>query len=40
MYLAKKYNVSDGSIATWVRKYNTKGYVKRDKRGVKKVHKI
>lgn len=36
MYLAKKYNVSDGSIATWVRKYNTKGYVKRDKRGVKK----
>ena len=30
------YNVSAGSIATWVRKYNTKGYVKRDKRGVKK----
>ena len=35
-YLAKKYNVSDGSIATWVRKYNYKGYVTREKRGIKK----
>lgn len=35
-YLAKKYGVSDGSIATWVRKYNYKGYVTRDKKGVKK----
>ena len=35
-YLAKKYNVSDGSIATWVRKYNYKGYITREKRGVKK----
>ena len=32
-YLAKKYNVSDGSIATWVRRYNYKGYVTRDKAG-------
>lgn len=32
-YLAKKYKVSDGSIATWVRKYNYKGYVTRDKVG-------
>ena len=32
-YLAKKYNVSNGSIATWVRKYTYKGYVNRDKRG-------
>lgn len=35
-YLAKKYGVSDGSIATWVRKYTYKGYVTREKRGVKK----
>ena len=35
-YLSKKYNVSDGSIATWVRKYNYKGYVTRDKQGIKK----
>ena len=35
-YLAKKYGVSDGSIATWVRKYTYKGYVTRDKSGVKK----
>ena len=35
-YLAKKYGVSDGSIATWVRKYNYKGYVTREKRGRRK----
>lgn len=35
-YLAKKYKVSAGSIATWVRKYTHKGYVTRDKQGVKK----
>ena len=35
-YLAKKYDVSDGSIATWVRKYTYKGYVSRNKRGIKK----
>jgi transposase len=35
-YLSKKYNVSEGSIATWVRKYNYKGYVNREKKGVKK----
>ena len=35
-YLAKKYGVSNGSIATWVRKYTYKGYVTRDKRGIKK----
>ena len=32
-YLSKKYDVSDGSIATWVRKYNYKGYVTREKVG-------
>ena len=35
-YLAKKYKVSDGSIATWVRKYNYKGYVTREKKKIKK----
>ena len=35
-YLAKKYNVSKGSIMTWVRKYTYKGYVTRDKQGAKK----
>jgi len=35
-YVAKKYNVSEGSIKTWVRKYTYKGYVTRDKRGIKK----
>lgn len=35
-YLAKKYSVSIGSIKTWVRKYTYKGYVTRDKQGIKK----
>lgn len=35
-YLSKKYDVSDGSIATWIRKYNYKGYVTREKQGAKK----
>ncbi len=35
-FLANKYNVSDGSIKTWVRRYNHKGYVTRDKKGIKK----
>lgn len=35
-YLANKYNVSDGSIATWVRKFDYKGYVNREKKGRKK----
>ena len=35
-YLAKKYVVSTGSIKTWVRKHTYKGYVTRDKRGIKK----
>ena len=35
-YLSKKYKVSDGSIATWVRKYTYKGYITRDKRGRRK----
>ena len=35
-YLSKKYLVPKGSIRTWVRRYTYKGYVTRDKRGVKK----
>ena len=35
-YLAKKYNVSNGSIATWVRRNNYVGSSKRRKQGVKK----
>ena len=35
-YLSKKYNVPYGSVGTWVRKYTYKGYVTRDKVGVKK----
>ena len=35
-YLSKKYLVPEGSIRTWVRRYKYKGYVTRDKRGVKK----
>lgn len=35
-YLAKKYNVSDGSIATWVRRYTYRGTVSRIKHGRKK----
>ena len=35
-YLSKKYLVPEGSIRTWVRRYTYKGYVTRDKRGVKK----
>ena len=35
-YLSKRYLVPEGSIRTWVRRYTYKGYVTRDKRGVKK----
>ena len=35
-YLSKKYLVPEGSIRTWVRRYTYKGYVTRDKRGIKK----
>ena len=35
-YLANKYKVSEGSIKTWVRRYNIKGSVNRDKKGIKK----
>lgn len=35
-YLSKKYEVSDGSIATWVRRYTYRGTVFRIKHGRKK----
>ena len=35
-YLSNKYKVPGGSIMTWVKRYNDKGYVNRDKRGIKK----
>ena len=34
--LSLKYKVPRGSIMTWVKRYNDKGYVSRDKKGVKK----
>ena len=35
-YLSTKYKVPQGSIMTWVKRYNDKGYVNRDKKGIKK----
>ena len=35
-YLSKKYKVPYGSVCTWVKKYRDKGYVTRDKKGIKK----
>ena len=35
-YLSNKYKVPQGSIMTWVKRYNDKGYVNRDKKGIKK----
>lgn len=34
--LSKKYKVAPGTIMTWVKRYNDKGYINRDKKGVKK----
>ena len=34
--LSKKYNVPQGTLMTWVKKFNDKGYVTRDKKGIKK----
>lgn len=35
-YLSTKYKVPQGSIMTWVKRYNDKGCVNRDKKGIKK----
>ena len=34
--LEKKYGISRGSMMTWVKRYRDKGYVTRDRRGLKK----
>ena len=39
-YLANKQKVSDGSIATWVRRYNYTGTIIRKKLGKEKMKKI
>ena len=35
-YLSKKYSIPIGTMMTWVKRYNDKGYVSRDKKGIKK----
>lgn len=35
-YLSNKYKVPKGSIMTWVKRYNDKVYVNRDKKGIKR----
>lgn len=37
--LSKKYKISQGTLMTWVKRYNDKGYVNRSKKGVKKAPK-
>lgn len=34
--LEKKYGISRGSMMTWVKRYRDRGYVNRNKRGIKK----
>lgn len=34
--LEKKYKIPRGTIMTWIRRYHNKGYVTRDKKGIKK----
>lgn len=34
--LEKKYKISRGTIMTWMKRYHDKGYVTRDKKGIKK----
>lgn len=34
--LSQNYKISSGTIMTWVKRFNDKGYVKRDKKGIKK----
>lgn len=35
-YLSKEYNIPEGTIATWVHKYNKRGHSQRLKQGLKK----
>lgn len=34
--LSQNYKISSGTIMTWVKRFNDKGYVNRDKKGIKK----
>lgn len=34
--LSQNYKISPGTIITWVKRFNDKGYVNRDKKGIKK----
>ena len=34
--LSKKYIISQGTLMTWVKRYNDKGYITRDKKGKRK----
>lgn len=34
--LSQNYKISPGTIMTWVKRFNDKGYVNRDKKGIKK----
>lgn len=34
--LSQKHKISAGTIMTWVKRFNDKGYVTRDKKGIKK----
>ena len=36
LYLSKKYDISQGTIMTWVKRYRDRGYVNRDKKGISK----
>ena len=36
LYLSKKYEISQGTIMTWVKRYRDRGYVNRNKQGVSK----
>lgn len=35
-YLEKKYGITRGTMMTWVKRFKDKGYVNRDKQGIKK----
>lgn len=34
--LSQNYKISPGTIMTWVKRFNDKGYINRDKKGIKK----
>lgn len=34
--LSKKYNIPRGTLMTWIKRFNDKGFVNRSKKGIKK----